>query len=360
MTEDLNGADAGAADDLHADLAAAFDAPAEPAAQEPAGDAPVAQDGPARDEHGRFAAKQPAPSSEPAAKPQDAAQGAQQQAPAVTAQESQADTSLRPPPGWSIAAKTAFAALPKEVQEAVAKREQEVNDGFAKLAEYKGIDKAIEPFLPALTMRGVTPAQAIKQLFDAQAVLDRDPVNGIAWLARSYGVDLRQFAQAPGNGQHGGHQPNPLAQYLDPLVREINALKGHLTQQQQQAVEHQRSQAAAEIQAFSADPKRIYFEDLKEDMALLIQNGRAKDLAEAYDMAAWAHPTIRAALIKEQQAAAMAETQRKAAEVTANARRAAGSIAGAPVPGSQSLEVAPPDTIEAAIAQAWTEAGGRL
>ncbi|WP_052119967.1 hypothetical protein, partial [Inquilinus limosus] len=267
---------------------------------------------------------------------------------------------LRPPPGWSIGAKAAFAALPKEVQEAVAKREQEVNDGLAKLAEYKGIDKAVEPFLPALTMRGVTPAQAIKQLFDAQAVLDRDPVNGIAWLARSYGVDLRQFAQQPGNGQQPGHQPNPLAQYLQPLVQEINALKGQFTTQQQQAVEYQRSTALAEIQAFAADPKRVYFEDLKDDMALLIQGGRAKDLGEAYDMAAWAHPEIRVALIKEQQAAAQAETQRKAAEVAAKARQAGGSLTGAPVPGSQSLGLPSSGSIEDDLRAAFVDAGARL
>lgn len=370
MADLTNGAPEAAADDLHADLAAAFDTPADDSANTegtsaPADPAAAPQDGKARDEQGRFAPK-PADAAKPLdgqqqnpAAPQGQKSPDQEQAPGLTP-PADAAAALRPPPGWSIAAKAQFAALPKDVQEAVARREQEVDQGLAKLAEYKGIDKAIEPYAAKLTMAGVSPALAIKQLFDAQAVLDRDPVNGIAWLARSYGVDLRQFAQAQGNGQPGGHQPNPLAQYLQPLVQEINALKGHFTTQQQQAVEHQRSSAMSEIQAFSADPKNIYFENLKDDMAVRIQSGMAKDLRDAYDQACWSHPEIRQRLISEQQQAAQAETQRKAAEVAANARRAGGSLAGAPVAGSQSLGAAPPDSIEAAIAQAWSEHGGRL
>lgn len=349
------------ADDIHADLAAAFDAPPEDTGtvEPPPADTSVQpQDDRARDDQGRFAQKPadtakldtqpPAPVDPKAVLP-----GTQ---PPVDA-----GAALRPPPGWSIAAKAAFAALPKDVQEAVTRREQEVDQGFAKLAEYKGIDKAIEPFIPALTMRGVSPAQAIKQLFDAQAVLDRDPVNGIAWLARSYGVDLRQFAQGQqANGQQAGHQPNPLAQYLQPLVQEINALKGHFTTQQQQAVEHQRSQAVSEIQAFAADPKHTYFENLKDDMAVRIQSGMAKDLGEAYDQACWSHPDIRQRLISEQQQAAQGEAQRKAAEVAANARRAGGSITGAPVAGSSSLNTSPSGSIEDDLRAAFAEAGGRL
>lgn len=368
MADLTNGADAGVADDLHADLAAAFDPPADTGAADvttPAADASVAQqEGRARDEQGRFA-----PKPEEAAKPLDGQQTASeaggklpaQVAATDAAKTSPADTgALRPPPGWSIAAKAAFAALPKDVQEAVVNREKEVDAGFAKLTGYKDLDKVIEPHLGKFTMAGVTPAAAIQNLLNAQAVLDRDPVNGIAWLARSYGVDLRQFAQPQANGQQQGHQPNPLAQYLNPLVQEIQALKGHITTQQQQAADYQRSTALSEIQAFAADPKHVYFENLKDDMAARIQSGMAKDLPDAYEQACWSNPQIRAALISEQQAAAQAEAQRKAAEVAAKARQAGGSIAGAPVPGSASLGAAPPDSIEATIAAAWTEAGGRL
>ncbi|KGM34695.1 hypothetical protein, partial [Inquilinus limosus] len=63
MTDLTNGAaDAAVADDLHADLAAAFDTPADAGAtadagQPDAGTQPAPQDGPARDEQGRFTPK---------------------------------------------------------------------------------------------------------------------------------------------------------------------------------------------------------------------------------------------------------------------------------------------------------------
>jgi hypothetical protein len=47
---------------------------------------------------------------------------------------------VRPPPGWSPASKAAFDALPEAVKADVAKREEEVNKGFAKLGDYKGLE----------------------------------------------------------------------------------------------------------------------------------------------------------------------------------------------------------------------------
>lgn len=345
-------------DDLHGDIAAAFEPQTETPVVEPAVAAPVEPvDGKSRDEQGRFVPKtetaaQTALGSEPAAQTQAAS--------ATVAADATSATVAAPPPGWSVAAKTAFAALPAEVKEAVVKREQEVNNGFRELQDLKDIKQAIAPHTPMLTMKGVSPAQAFTQLMNAQAVLDRDPVNGIAWLARSYGVDLRQFGAQ--NAQAGpGHQaPNPIEAFFKPIVDKVTALESQWQTREQQAEQHQRSQVEAEITAFRADPKHVYLDNVSDHMAVLIQTGQATDLKDAYDKACWSHPQIRAALINEQQVATSASQKLAATAAVQNARRAAGSLAGAPTPGAVSGVVARPDSIEGDLRAAFDSIGARV
>jgi hypothetical protein len=68
-------------------------------------------------------------------------------------------------------------------------------------------------------------------------------------------------------------------------------------------------------------------------MALLVREGRAADLATAYDMAVWANPTTRAALQQEQRQAEQAERVKEAAARAAAARKA-GSINVRSTPGA--------------------------
>src|SRR5690606_37645319 len=59
---------------------------------------------------------------------------------------------IQAPVSWSAAAKAEFSKLPIAVQEAVAKREMEVSNGFKqygeKVKQYEAIDKILEPLTP--------------------------------------------------------------------------------------------------------------------------------------------------------------------------------------------------------------------
>jgi hypothetical protein len=266
-----------------------------------------------RDEQGRFIKREgqePAPAQTPV-----------QEAPEPEQQPSGAPLALRPPPGWSAAARAQFAMLPPEVREAVAKREADVASGFQALQHYKGL----ESYTPMIEGSGINHAEFTKRAVEWEQSLKTNPVGTVLHVAKLGNVDIIRLAQMI--HQQGGQQaqnPMPQQQYQQ--------------QPQQQpdykALIHQElaeRDAHSSVDEFLSDPENIHAEAVADDMALLITNKRADTLKQAYDMACWAQPEIRALLIREASATpgSVSETDR-ARRTASEARAAAKATVGAP------------------------------
>jgi hypothetical protein len=360
------GADAPAEDDLRATIAAAVRGDA-PAPDAPAAPAAAAADTPAAPEAAP-AAGEPAkgPARDPAGKFAKPAEG--EQTP-LTAQpepgSAEAKEPIRPPAAWSPAAKAKFATLDPEIQAEIGKREADIAKGLQtrseQLKRYEPLEQIVAPQRQSWMAKGFTSdAQAIGFLVAAQKSLDDNPVQGIISLAKSYGIEPHQLlntgqqAQPPApDGQAQAPHPD-----IQRLTQQLSTLSE--TVAQQSARESQQLQAThlSEIQKFAADPANLYFENVKADMATLLDAGipgdtLAEQLANAYDRVIWARPDIRSLLLAEQaRTGQVAETAAARAKV-AEAQRAAGSVTGAPGPGSSPAAAAPStdlrETIRAAI-----------
>ena len=257
--------------------------------------------------------------------------------------------SLAPPSSWAPAAKAAYATLPPEVQEAVARREQEVNNGFRKLQEYKGLDDYVE----MAKSSGTTLKDALDRYRAAEDALEKDFGGGIVQLCSMYGVHPLQlasmFTRAFG-GQAGQPQGLPQADPQQSLIaRRLAATEETVRTLISERERAEQEAINASLEAFATD--HMYFEDVRQDMALLIREGRANTLDEAYDIACRMHPQIRDLLIKEQ-----AAPQNARARVD-QARRASSSLktgapVGSPSGGSQS------NSLREALADAWDSSAG--
>lgn len=293
--------------------------------------APPADKAPARDEHGKFA---PKITDQPAAAAQEA-----QPAPI-------------PPASWSVEAKSMFATLPPAAQAEIAKRETDVAKGFeeraSQLKRYEPLETAIAPHRDRLALAGVDEGTYVRSLIAADEMLRRPEsrMQALAQIAQSYGIDLRQFAQP---GQQQQPQQAQLPPVVQQLMRQVSTLESTLAQQASASEQAQRDQNLQAVRAFGADPKHLYFENVKGDMAALIQSGQAKDLEDAYDKAIWLRPDIRP-LIQGSAAAQAPEAARAKAD---QARRAAGSITGSPSPGSAPAGQAAP-SLRAELEAAWS------
>ncbi len=289
-----------------------------------------------RDEHGRFSPKVEA--AEPATPPAPVSDADPAQANLV-----QPSPAVEAPKSWSAEAKAEFGKLTPAVQAAVIKRESEIDQGGQRWSEEK---KALlghfEPVRAASEKHRVHPAEVIKRLADANDYLERDPPAAIAWLAKSYGVDLSQLAANP---------PTPQPQ-ADPRLAE---LQSEVSTFKQYVQTQQAEQVNSTISSFATQPGHEHFEAVKQDMGYLMiasqQAGRDLSMQDAYDQAVWANPTTRATMLAAQTATA---SQRATAE---RAKRGAISLNGAP---SGSMAAAPPrsdpnatvkDDVRAALAQ---------
>ena len=227
----------------------------------------------ARDERGRFAPGSPEANASAEATPKDR--------PSI-------------PKSWKHDLHQHWDKLDPQVAAYIAQREDEAAAGIGKhqgeAARLKGeyervapLSKAIEPFLPDLQRHGIAPEQFITNLGTAHKVLalgsPQDKLAMFAQLAQQYQVPLGGLFIQDQNGQIQLNQQllasRPVQQVQHtPDIRKIvsDAML--------------ENQTAQEIAAFEAQKEKYpHYEKVKADMALIIQQGRAADLPNAYRLA---------------------------------------------------------------------------
>ena len=139
-------------------------------------------------------------------------------------------------------------------------------------------ENAIAPFVPELEQQGIAPAAWINNLGRAHMVLSKAPydqkVQLFHKLAQDYGIQLNN------NGQP--QQVDPYAQQLmSQLARvnqEVSTIKGRFAQEENQRL-------MGEIESFKSGGKAPHFELVREEMAQLLELGKAQDLESAYKIA---------------------------------------------------------------------------
>lgn len=256
-----------------------------------------------RDEKGRFAAKQQeeqaAPITEPAIEP--IIEPVEE--PALSPEVQRLGLRKEEAAEWAKASPV--------LQQALLRRSEEMHKG---LEQYRGaaqfaqkMAQAFQPYEQTIQQLGVSHDVAVGKLLEADNSLrhgsPEQKSHALASLAYQYGIDLGQVQAIP--------TPDP---QVYALQTELQQLKGFINDFQRTQQEREQGTLNSEIAKFSEG--REHFEQVREDMAALLQAGRAKDLSDAYEQATWANPQTRASMLAKQQAevAAKVEAERKAQE----------------------------------------------
>ena len=272
----------------------------EPTVSEPA----VAESKP-RDDVGRFAAK-----SEPIA-------------PVEPVAPTEPAPVRKAPSSWKPAAQEAFLKADRgepltneEIKLLTTESERREADFHKGVAEFKthserarAYDTVIAPYQGHLDKLGVDAPTAINALMRADVILrTSDPAtkaNYFQQLAREYGIDLGQ-----------AQNPAPVDPQMQFYMQQINELRQNQQMWQNQQQQQEQAQAQQEVGKFATADK-THFDAVRNDMADLLQAGKAQSLEEAYEMAVWMRPDIRSTLIEKQRA----EAQKTATDL-AQAQRA--------------------------------------
>jgi len=240
---------------------------------------------PARNEKGQFVAKE-----EPEEEQPEVEASAEEEPQEEQPQEEVVNEIPRPTtwkkdllPLWDKIAKgeTLSKEESKKHLEYLNQRENEFKKGVsvykAEAERAKALEEAINPFVPELQAQGIHPAAWINNLGRAHLILSKAPyeqkVQMFHRLAQDYGVNLNQVNEpvAPTDAY-----TQQLMQQLYQVNQEVSTIKSRFEQEEQ-------SRLVNEIERVRSDKERFpHFDMVREEMAQLLELGKAQDLESAY------------------------------------------------------------------------------
>ncbi len=268
----------------------------------------------------------------------------------------------RAPVAWKGAAKQKWAEVPSEVRQEVVRREREVNDvlreSVASRQFQDAFQQTIAPFQQFIAADGSDPLTATRNLMQTAAVLrvgsPQQKAQTVAQIVQQFGVDIETLdgvlAGAPAQPGNGGAIPPQVDQYINQRLAPVQQFVSGLQQRVQQHNQTQQTEIASEVDAFENNDQYPFFEDLREDMALLFERAdqRSEELTleKAYEQAARMNPQVWD-IVSKQKAAQQAQRGNKTLEAK---KRAAASLRG-----SVSAPATPPEptTLRGALEAAY-------
>jgi uncharacterized protein YukE len=284
----------------------------------------------ARDELGRFAAK-----TEPV----------KTEAAKIAPPVEPAPEVIAAPKSWKKEYHDYWGKLDPAVQKYVNQREEEFHRG---IGDYKSnaelgqqFMEAARPYEAVMRSLNVSPVQAFQALANADYTLRTADAGTkarlFAQLAQQYGVSLDNIQSPPEVDQN----TQQMLQTIQELRQQVQQLQGSWNGYQQQSVQ-------SEIEQFASKP---HFEELRADMAQLLNGGIAANLQEAYDKALRLNESLYAQVTAAQQREAQEQRLKEQAQAAAKAKAAAVQVTGGPSTASPETPRDRRSALEAAFDQ---------
>lgn len=273
----------------------------------------------ARDEAGRFA-KETKPRETLKVKDPGVAAVVKEEIAATGEAKTPDERHAAAPVEWKGAGKVQWDKLPLSVREQIHDDHRAV---ATARAEYEPMQAAITPYKEAWVRDAGSVPAAISQLGQFYELFLTNPVGLIQHIARARGIDL---------GQPGGQPPQGGTQQAPDFASLVKqAVQQEIAPIKQQFAQTENQQLQSVIDAFQADPRHPYFQDVKADMGFLMNGGKAKDMEDAYDKAVRMNPAIWSQVEAHKAEAAKAE---QAAQVAKARQASAVNLSGSPIPGA--------------------------
>lgn len=272
---------------------------------------------------------------------------AQKQPEAPKPQAEQPTNFVEPPKRFSADAKAAWAQAPEPVRAEITRAVKELEQG---IAEYQTRWEPLKEFDALARQHGTTLDKAMANYVGIEQLIARDPLRGLNQVCENMGLSLREIA-----ARIMGQTPDQNASQQDATIRELRneiaGLKRELGGVSTTIRSEKEQATLKQIEDFASQPEHARFEELSEDIALFLKNGRAKDLQEAYELADRLNPVPQA-----QMAPAPAASAAPPADA-AHTRKGQLSLSGAPSSGSNPANRKPPSSAREALDRSFAALG---
>jgi hypothetical protein len=143
----------------------------------------------------------------------------------------------------------------------------------------KDLENAIAPFIPELQAQNIKPSEWINNLGRAHMILSKAPydqkVQLFHQLASDYGIQLNQDGAVPQVDAYTQQLMNQLNQ----VNQEVSTIKGRFAQEENQRLMNEIERVRSDVEKYP------HFDVVREEMAQLLELGKAPDLETAYKKA---------------------------------------------------------------------------
>ncbi len=277
--------------------------------------------------------------------------------------EAKAEPVIDPPARFSEKDKETFRSLPREAQEILAARNQEMEADYTRktteIAEQRkateAINAAVEPYRPYLASLSISPERAFSTLLGADYQLrngtPEQKVKFAVQLVRDYGINLADISEQS--------EDDAVAPEIAQVNQRISGIERVIQSSQTQAQTQLTQNAEAQVTVFAeekddaGDLVHPHFAEVRAVMGALVSANPELDVQTAYENAVWANPQLREADLAKQRQEADKATEQRRAEATKTAeqekrvkakkaKKAANGVKGTaepPGPGVETAEV---------------------
>lgn len=227
------------------------------------------------------------------------------------------------PQSWKKDMQEKWDKLDPDTQTYFEHREKQMAEGLEKDRNDANLGRTMRdimtPYRAMLQAQGVDEPGAVKALLNAHYKLtNSDPAarkEMFLYLARNYGIELEGLANSDATQQ------------VDPVIKslrdELNGIKSTLTASREESFRVARERALDEVNTFASDLEHPYFDEVANDIAVMIQAGHS--LKDAYDKAVWANPVTRQKELERVSQDTEKRIREKAREEAEKAKKAAGT-----------------------------------
>ena len=201
-------------------------------------------------------------------------------------------------------------------------RESEYKKGVstykAEADRARALEDAIAPFQDEFQQQGITPAAWINNLGRAHMILAKAPyeqkVQVFQRLAQDYGIQLNNEGQFAAPPQVDAYTQQLMSQ-LNRVNQEVSTIKGRFQQEEESRLNNEIERVRSNVEKFP------HFDVVREEMAQLLELGKAQDLETAYAKAVRLNDDVWA--IEQERLLKTAQKQASKASQVAKAKAAA-------------------------------------
>jgi hypothetical protein len=247
--------------------------------------------------------------------------------------------SIKAPMDWGPQEREQWSKIPRNLQEKVMDREKELNslmqstvDARKTHSEFEQLSNRYGSVMSSIA--GNTPMDRVSSLFDTVSNLrtgsNIQKAQIIADMISSFDVDINTLDSAIVGAapSQQNQQQSDIERMISDRFAPFEQQLGQQNAYKQQQETQQQEAAVSEVQKFAETAEGEFLQDVRYDMADLIDMANARGqyptLKEAYDKACILNPEIQATLKAREQTARLTGGR----DTMANKRAAASSIVG--------------------------------